>query len=74
LLPIKDFPRSSLTPYSITAQGPSAFLKKLYDAAPAMVMQTSEDQAAAIGESMPYLLSRLQINAPAFVEMIGQKL
>ena len=24
---IKDFPRSSLTPYSITAQGPSAFLK-----------------------------------------------
>ncbi len=71
---IKDFPRSSLTPYSITVQGPSAFLKDLYIAAPAMVMQTLEDQAVAIGKSMPYLLSRLQVNAPAFVEMIRQEL
>jgi hypothetical protein len=70
---IKDFPRSSLTPHSITAQGPSAFLKNLYVAAPAMVMQTLEDQAAAIDKSMPYLLSRLQINVPAFVEMIVKK-
>jgi predicted nucleic acid-binding protein len=71
---IKDFPRSSLAPYSMTVEGPSAFLKDLYIAAPAMVMQTLEGQAAAIGKSMPYLLSRLQVNAPAFVEMIGQKL
>jgi predicted nucleic acid-binding protein len=71
---IKDFPRSSLTPYSITVQRPSAFLKDLYIAAPAMVMQTLEGQAAAIGKSMPYLLSRLQVNAPAFVEMIEQEL
>ena len=71
---IKDFPRSSLTPYSITAQGPSAFLKDLYGAAPAMVMQTLEDQAATIGKSLPYLLSRLRINAPAFVEMIRQNI
>jgi PIN domain len=71
---IKDFPRSSLTPYSITAQGPSAFLKDLYVTAPEMVMQALEDQAAAIGKSMPHLLSGLQINVPAFVEMIGKKL
>jgi hypothetical protein len=71
---IKDFPRSSLMPYSIVAQGPSAFLKDLYVAAPTLVMQTLEDQAAAIGKSMPYLLSRLQVNAPAFVEQIGKKL
>jgi hypothetical protein len=71
---IKDFPRSSLTPYSITAQGPSAFLKDLYVAAPALMRQALEDQAAAIGKSMPYLLSRLQINVPAFVEMIRQEL
>jgi hypothetical protein len=38
------------------------------------VMQTLEGQADAIGKSMPYLLSRLQTNAPAFVEMIGQEL
>jgi hypothetical protein len=71
---IKDFPRSSLAPYSITVQGSSAFLKDLYVAAPAMVMQTLEGQAAAIGKSMPYLLSRLQVNVPAFVEMIGHEL
>ncbi len=47
---IKDFPHSSLTPHSITAQGPSAFLKNLYVAAPAMVMQALENQAAAIAE------------------------
>jgi hypothetical protein len=71
---IKDFPHASLTPYSITVQGPSAFLNDLYVAAPAMVIQTLEDQAASIGKSMPYLLARLQINAPAFVEMVRQKL
>jgi hypothetical protein len=43
-------------------------------AAPTLMMQTLEDQAAAIGKSMPYLLSRLQVNAPAFVEQIGKKL
>jgi hypothetical protein len=36
--------------------------------------QALEDQAAAIGKSMPYLLSRLQINLPAFVELIRQEL
>jgi hypothetical protein len=38
------------------------------------VMQTLEDQAATIGKSLPYLLSRLRINAPAFVEMIRQNI
>lgn len=71
---IKDFPRSSLMPCAITAQGPSTFLKGLYVAAPNLVMQTLEDQAAAIGKSTPYLLSRLQVNAPAFVEQIGKRL
>jgi hypothetical protein len=73
-LQYQGFPASSLTPYSITAQGPSAFLKDLYVAAPALMRQALEDQAAAIGKSMPYLLSRLQINLPAFVELIRQEL
>ena len=67
---LRDFPSSSLTPYAITAQGPSAFLKSLYDMAPSAVMQTLESQAAAIGQPMSYLLSRLKVNAPAFVAMI----
>jgi PIN domain len=67
---LKDFPSSSLAPYAITAQGPSAFLKSLYDMSPSAVMQTLGTQAAAIGQPMSYLLSRLRVNAPAFVEMI----
>jgi hypothetical protein len=69
---LKDFPISSLAPYSITAQGPSAFLKSLYDGNRASVMQTLEAQAAAIGQNMQYLLSRLRINAPASVAMIEE--
>ena len=71
---LKDFPPSSLAPYSITAQGPSAFLKNLYNMAPSVVMQTLDTQAAAIGQSMTFLLSRLRINVPAFVAMIEETL
>jgi hypothetical protein len=67
---LKDFPSSSLAPYAITAQGPSAFLNNLYDVTPSAVMQTLETQAAAIGQPMSYLLSRLRVNTPAFVAMI----
>jgi hypothetical protein len=35
-----------------------------------MVMETLETQAAAIGQTLHYLLSRLRINIPSFVEMI----
>jgi hypothetical protein len=66
----KDFPLSALEPYSIEVQGPSAFLTMLYRRDPAAVAQTLEGQAAAIGRTLPYLLSRLRINAPAFVEML----
>lgn len=68
---IKDFPRASLEPYSIVAQGPTIFLKNLYELDPAAVMQTLKRQAAAIGQPLPYLLSRLRINAPGFVAMIA---
>ncbi len=64
---LKDFPHSSLAPHSITVQGPSAFLKELYNQTPSAVMDTLESQAAAIGRPLPYLISRLRINAPAFV-------
>jgi hypothetical protein len=69
---LKDFPHSSLAPPSITVQGPSAFLKELYNQAPSAVMDTLESQAAAIGKPLQYLLSRLGINAPAFVAMLNE--
>lgn len=69
---IKDFPRSSLAPYSITTEGPSAFLKSLYVKTPSIMMETLQAQASAIGQTLQYLLSRLRINAPAFVAMIDE--
>lgn len=69
---VKDFPHSSLAPHSIAVQGPSAFLKELYNQAPSAMMDTLESQAAAIGKSLQYLLSRLRINAPAFVAMLNE--
>jgi hypothetical protein len=69
---LKDFPPASLAPHSIAVQGPSAFLKDLYRQAPSVVMDTLESQAAAIGKPLQYLLSRLGINAPAFVAMLNE--
>lgn len=37
---VKDFLGSSLTPYSFTAQGPSAFLKDPYVGVPEMMIET----------------------------------
>ena len=67
---VKDFPVSSVAPYSITVQGPSAFLGNLHETAPSVVIETLEAQAAAIGQPLQYVLSRLRINVPAFVAMI----
>jgi hypothetical protein len=69
---LKDFPRSSLAPYSIVAQGPSTFLKNLYELDPARVMRTLERQAAAIGLTLPFLFSKLRVNVPGFVSMLEQ--
>jgi hypothetical protein len=71
---LKDFPVSSVTPYSITVQGPSTVLTNLYQIAPSVVMQTLETQAAAIGQPLQYLLSRLRINVPTFVTLIDRDL
>jgi len=69
---LKDFPRAALEPYNITAQGPAEFLNDLLELDRAAIMQTLEQQAAAIDKTFDYLLSRLRINVPGFVDMIGQ--
>lgn len=45
---LKDFPSSSLKPFAISAQGPSTFLKLLYDMAPSAVTQTLELKQAPL--------------------------
>ena len=70
---LKDFPRSALASYSITAQGPSTFLKNLYELDPDAVGDTLEQQAAAIDKSFDYLLDRLRVNVPGFVHTFTQR-
>lgn len=62
-----DFPHASLAPYSISAQGPSAFLKNLYELDREAVLRTLHEQAAAIRKPLEFLLERLRVNVPAFV-------
>jgi len=64
----KDFPAASLAPYAISVQGPSTFLKNLYELDRDTVLRTLEEQAVAIDKPISYLLERLRVNAPAFVD------
>jgi hypothetical protein len=70
---LKDFPHSALAPYSITAQGPSTFLRTLYELDRDAVLGTLEQQAAAIDKSFDYLLNRLRVNVPGFVDTLAQQ-
>ena len=70
---LRDFPRPALAPYSITAQGPSTFLKNLYGLDPDAVMRTLEQQAAAIEKTFDYLIERLRVNVPGFVRTLTQQ-
>jgi PIN domain len=70
---LKDFPPSSLAPYSISAQGPSSFLRNLYELDPDAVLHTLEQQAAAIDKSFDYLLDRLRVNVPGFIQTLTQQ-
>ena len=70
---LRDFPRSALASYSITAQGPSTFLKNLYELDSDAVLHTLEQQAAAIDKSFDYLLDRLRVNVPGFVHTLTQQ-
>lgn len=68
----KDFPPSSLAPYSVVAQGPTTFLKNLYELNPPTVLKALTRQATAIGQTLPQLLSRLRFNVPGFVNMLEE--
>lgn len=74
---LKDFPGKALEPYSITAMGPSTFLRNLYDLDPEVVGNTLMRQAASVNKTVEYVFDRLSINAPGFVRFFktiaGQK-
>jgi len=66
----KDFQRESLAGYSVAVQGPSTFLKNLYELDSAAVVNALNRQASAIGQTLPQLLARLRYNVPKFVTML----
>jgi len=45
-------------------------LRNLYDLDQDAVLRTLEEQAAAIGKPMSYLLERLRVNVPGFVDRL----
>lgn len=71
---VKDFRRDALAPYSISAQGPSTFLKNLYELDPMAVRKALKRQASAIRHTLPELLTRLRLNVPGFVDMLEKDL
>ena len=68
----KDFKRESLDQYSVTVQGPSTFLKNLYELDPTAVVAALNRQATVIGQTLPQLLARLRLNVPGFVSMLEE--
>jgi predicted nucleic acid-binding protein len=64
----RHFPTASLQPWEINAQGPSTFLRGLYDLDAGLFVGKLHEQAAKIEVSLPRLLHSLAKNVPGFVD------
>jgi predicted nucleic acid-binding protein len=64
----RHFPAVSLLEWEIDVQGPSAFLRGLYDLDAGLFVGKLHEQAAAIGVSIQRLLQSLSLNVPGFVD------
>jgi hypothetical protein len=69
----RHFPAPSLRPWEIDVQGPSTFLRGLYDLDAGLFVGKLYEQAATIGVSMPRLLHSLAKNAPQFVDYFREE-
>lgn len=64
----RDFPKSSVEQFDIEVQGPSTFLRGLYDLDPGLTVHKLHEQAKAIGIALERLLLCLSKNALSFVQ------
>ncbi len=64
----RHFPPSSLQPWGIDMQGPSTFLRGLYDLDAGLFVSKLHEQASAIGIPFQRLLRSLSRNVPGFVQ------
>jgi hypothetical protein len=63
-----DFPDASVRPWEIDVQGPSTFLRGIYDFDPGLFVHKLHEQAVAIGAPLSRLLHSLAKNVPGFVD------
>jgi predicted nucleic acid-binding protein len=64
----RDFPNASVQQFDIEVQGPSTFLRGLYDLDPGLAVHKLHEQARAIGIAFEELLLSLAMNVPSFVQ------
>jgi predicted nucleic acid-binding protein len=64
----RHFPEASLSAWAIEVQGPSAFLRGLYDLETSLFVGKLHEQAAAIAVPLTRLLHSLSRNVPRFVD------
>ena len=65
---LRHFPAASLEAWEIDVQGPSTFLRQLYDLDAGLFVSKLHEQARAIGISLQRLLLSLSKNVPGFVD------
>jgi hypothetical protein len=63
----KDFAAEILAAFGIRREAPSAFLIRLYRAAPHVVRRKLEEQAGSTDRGLDQLLQDLHVNVPTFV-------
>ena len=64
----RHFQADSLRPWRIDVQGPSMFLRRLYDVEPGLFVEKLREQAAPIRVAFETLLQGLSTNVPGFVD------
>jgi predicted nucleic acid-binding protein len=69
----RDFPRNSVQPFDIEVQGPSTFLRALYDFDPGLTLLKLNEQARAIRSPLERLLLSLSKNTPGFVRYLCEQ-
>jgi predicted nucleic acid-binding protein len=64
----RHFPSESVRPWEIEVEGPSAFLRGLYDLEAGLFVRKLHEQAEAIGTPLELLLQSLSKNVPGFIK------
>jgi predicted nucleic acid-binding protein len=70
----RHFPQEALEPWGIEVQGPSTFLKGLYELDADLVIDKLQAQADNLGRSLSEQLKVLKLAVPSFVAVVAKDL